>query len=136
MQLHNALLVSLLDTSAHLAPPTPPPDVPKPPSRKRRRTLPYQGPDPTEMTTLRSERLKKWTVGLGRHERERIRTLEAVALNEVERPRPHMDEISAERGIKLLPEKGGAFLYSYFLASAKLPFRNCWDSTSVESGIH
>ena len=107
VQLHNALLVSLFDTSAHLAPPTPPPDVPKPPTRKRRRTLPYQGPDPNEMTTLRSERLKKWTVGLGRRERERIRALETVAMNETPYPRPYTDEIAAERGVQLLPERGG-----------------------------
>ncbi|EJF64257.1 transcriptional regulator of RNA polII, SAGA, subunit-domain-containing protein [Dichomitus squalens] len=106
LHLHNALLVSLFDTSAHLAPVTPPPDIPKPPSRKRRRTLPYQGPDAMEMTSLRSERLKKWTVGLGRRERDRIRTLETVALNEAHVPKPYTDEIAAERGVQLLPERG------------------------------
>ncbi len=107
MHLHNALLVSLFDTSAHLAPATPPPDVPKPPPRKRRRTLPYQGPDPTEQTTLRSERLKKWVVGLGKRERDRIRTLEAVAISEAHVPKAYTDEIAAERGVQLLAERGG-----------------------------
>ena len=110
VQLHNALLVSLFDTSAHLAPPTPPPDAPKPPSRKRRRTLPYQGPDPMEQTTLRSERLKKWTVGLGRRERDRVRALEAIAANEQPYPKMYTDEIAAERGVILLPERGGTSL--------------------------
>lgn len=109
VQLHNALIVSLFDTSAHLAPlAAPPPDVPRPPPRKRRRTLPYQGPDPHEMTTLRSERLKKWTVGIGRRERDRIRALEAVATNETPHPKAYTDEIVAERGVQLLSERGGA----------------------------
>ncbi|KAI0352365.1 hypothetical protein OH77DRAFT_1409403 [Trametes cingulata] len=106
VQLHNTLIVSLFDTSAHLAPPTPPPDVPKPPPRKRRRTLPYQGPDASDDGTLRSTRLKKWTVGLGRRERERIRALEAVALTEPLVPKPYTDEIAAERGVVLLRERG------------------------------
>ncbi|KAI0793889.1 transcriptional regulator of RNA polII, SAGA, subunit-domain-containing protein [Fomes fomentarius] len=107
LQLHNALIVTLFDTSAHLAPvAAPPPDVPRPPPRKRRRTLPYQGPDPDEMTTLRSERLKKWAVGLGPRERDRIRALEAVATNEPPQAKPYTDEIAAERGIQLLLERG------------------------------
>ncbi|KAH9935941.1 transcriptional regulator of RNA polII, SAGA, subunit-domain-containing protein [Epithele typhae] len=107
LQLHNALLVSLFDTSAHLTPPTPPPDVPKPPSRKRKRTLPYQGPDPHyDPATLRSERLKKWSVGLGRRERDRIRALEAMALNEPPQAKSYVDEIAAERGVELLKERG------------------------------
>ena len=97
----------MFDTSAQLAPPTPPPDVPKPPPRKRRRTLPYQGPDATDDGTLRSDRLKKWTVGLGRRERERIRTLGTAAMNEPVVPKPYTDEIAAERGVVLLEERGG-----------------------------
>lgn len=61
------------------------------------------------MTNLRSERLKKWTVGLGRHERDRIRALEAVASNEAPQPKPYTDEIVAERGVQLLLERGGAY---------------------------
>ena len=109
MHLHNALLVSLFDTSAQLAPATPPPDIPKPPPRKRRRTLPYQGPDPREQTTLRSEKLKQWTVGLGRRERDRIRALEALAANEPRVPKAYTDEIAAERGVQLLLERGGEY---------------------------
>lgn len=107
VQLHNALIVSLFDTSAHLAPPTPPPDLPKPPPRKRRRTLPYQGSDNSDPATLRSSRLKKWTVGMGRHERERIRVLESYASGIERRPQKAKDEIAAERGVQLLPERGG-----------------------------
>lgn len=113
VQLHNALIVTLFDTSAHLAPvAAPPPDVPRPPPRKRRRTLPYQGPDPDEMTTLRSERLKKWAVGLGPRERDRIRALETVAASESPQAKPYTDEIAAERGVQLLLERGGK-LVSY-----------------------
>ncbi|KAH9846033.1 transcriptional regulator of RNA polII, SAGA, subunit-domain-containing protein [Lenzites betulinus] len=106
VQLHNTLIVSLFDTSAHLAPPTPPPDVPKPPPRKRRRTLPYQGPDAIDDGTLRSARLKKWTLGLGKRERERIRALETVARNEPVVPKGYTDEIAAERGVVLIQERG------------------------------
>ncbi|KAL4063127.1 transcriptional regulator of RNA polII, SAGA, subunit-domain-containing protein [Scleroderma yunnanense] len=101
VQLHNSLIISLFDFTVHRRPPTPPPDVPKLPPRKRRRTLPYQGPDDTD-GTLRSTRLKRWTVSLGQRERERIRNLQSTG---VERPRPR-DEISADRGVVLLPERG------------------------------
>ena len=107
MTLHNSLIVSLFDTSAHLAPPTPPPDVPKQPPRKRRRTLPYQGPGNYDPATLRSLRIKKWTIGLGKRERERIRSLEPYAAQVEPQLEEWKDEIVAERGVKLLPERGG-----------------------------
>ncbi len=108
MQLHNALIVSIFDPSTHLVTAlTPPPDVPKRPPRKRRRLLPYQGPDPEEPMTLRSSRLKRWAVGIGRRERERIRNLKPVALTPKRQPRPEVDEIANERGMTLLSERGG-----------------------------
>lgn len=103
--LHNSLIVSLLDPSAHLAPPTPPPDAPAPPPRKRRRTLPYQGEH--DDGTLRSTRLKKWTIGIGKRERERLRGLGHVALSTERKPQDYKDEVAAERGVALLPERGG-----------------------------
>ncbi|KAJ3486810.1 hypothetical protein NLI96_g3983 [Meripilus lineatus] len=106
VQLHNSLIVSLFDTSAHLAPPTPPPDVPKPLPRKRKRLLPYQGEDGLDDVTLRSTRLKRWTVGLGRRERERVKGLETVALSTERKPRKDRDEIAAERGVQSLQERG------------------------------
>jgi Transcriptional regulator of RNA polII, SAGA, subunit len=108
VQLHNALIVSIFDPSTHLVTAlTPPPDVPKGPPRKRRRLLPYQGPDPDEPITLRSSRLKRWAVGIGRRERDRIRNLKPVALTSKRVPRPEVDEIANERGVRLLPERGG-----------------------------
>jgi hypothetical protein len=106
VQLHNSLIISLFDFTVHRRPPTPPPDVAKPPPRKRRRTLPYQGPDDRD-DTLRSSRLKRWTVSMGRRERDRIRTLQN---NPTERPRPRKetDEIACDRGVVLLNERGGA----------------------------
>lgn len=83
---------------------TPPPDAPKGPPRKRRRLLPYQGPD--DPTTLRSARLKRWTVGVGKRERERIRSFEPVALTYERKSRLESDEIACERGVQLLPERG------------------------------
>ena len=115
MQLHNSFIVSLLDPSAHLAPPTPPPDAPKPPARKRRRTLPYQGEDDDETTTLRSSRLKRWTIGIGKRERDRLRGLDAVALSTERKPRKEVDEIAADRGVVLLPERGGESYDTLFL---------------------
>ena len=108
VQLHNSLIVSIFDPSTHLvAALTPPPDVPKGPPRKRRRLLPYQGPDPDEPITLRSSRLKRWAVGIGRRERDRIRNLKPVALSTKRPPRPEVDEIANERGVRLLSERGG-----------------------------
>ncbi|KAH9072111.1 transcriptional regulator of RNA polII, SAGA, subunit-domain-containing protein [Lactarius deliciosus] len=107
VQLHNALIISIFDPSTHLvAALTPPPDPPKGPPRKRRRLLPYQGPDPDEPLTLRSTRLKRWVVGIGRRERDRIRNIKPVALSAKRSPRPEVDEIANERGVQLLPERG------------------------------
>lgn len=105
VQLHNSLIISLFDFTVHRRPPTPPPDVTKPPPRKRRRTLPYQGPDDSD-DTLRSSRLKRWTVALGKRERDRIRTLQS-APTERPRPRKETDEIARDRGVVLLNERGG-----------------------------
>lgn len=107
--LHNSLIVSFFDTSAHLAPPTPPPEAPKPPPRKKRRTLPYQGPE-DEIYSLRSSRLKQWTIGMGRKEREKFRHLGSMATRSERRPQPGRDEIASERGIELLPERGGKYI--------------------------
>jgi len=109
VQLHNALIISICDPSTHLVTAlTPPPDVPKGPPRKRRRLLPYQGPDPNEPITLRSSRLKRWAVGIGSRERDRIRNLKPVALSSKRKARPEVDEIANERGVQLFPERGGA----------------------------
>ena len=107
VQQHNALIISLFDATSHHRLLTPPPEVSKPPPRKRRRTLPYQGPDALE-GTLRSPRMKRWTLAMGKRERERLRnvqfgppTVDAQSLRRV------TDEISRERGVILLPERGG-----------------------------
>ncbi|KAA1468816.1 hypothetical protein DENSPDRAFT_543389 [Dentipellis sp. KUC8613] len=106
VQMHNALIISIFDPSAHLAVRSAPQDAPKGPPRKRRRLLPYQGPDPNEPTSLRSNRLKGWTVGIGRRERERVRNFQPMALSAERKPRLDKDEIACERGVQLLPERG------------------------------
>lgn len=110
VQLHNSLIISLFDFSSHRRPPTPPPEdtTTKPPPRKRRRTLPYQGPDDHDDGTLRSSRLKRWTVSVGKRERERLKNIPAAG--ERPRPRPDTDEIARERGLVLLSERGGVSL--------------------------
>lgn len=60
--------------------------------------------------SLRSNRLKRWTVSLGRRERDRVRNLPSQS-SALERPRPRKDtdEIARDRGVVLLPERGGEF---------------------------
>ncbi|TFK44585.1 transcriptional regulator of RNA polII, SAGA, subunit-domain-containing protein [Crucibulum laeve] len=111
VQLHNALIISLFDaTAVHKRPPTPPPaSLPKPPPQKRRRTLlPYQGPQtPEDARTLHSSRLKRWTLSMGKRERERLHALQNVPPPiDPPRPRKDVDEISRERGVVLLHERG------------------------------
>ena len=109
VQLHNALVVSIFDPSAQKVVNTPPPDITKGPSRKRKRVIPYQGPDPDEPTSLRSSRMTHWTVSVGKRERERIRSLtSATSISSPHVPRPAVDEIASERGVKLILERGGA----------------------------
>ncbi|KAK2463700.1 hypothetical protein APHAL10511_004451 [Amanita phalloides] len=111
IQLHNALIISLFDATAALKRPlTPPaPAAPKPPPRKRRRLLlPYQGPQTAEEgRTLRSTRMKRWTLLMGKRERERIVAIENLApVVEPARPRAELDELERERGVVLLSERG------------------------------
>ncbi|KAJ8094339.1 hypothetical protein AAF712_005720 [Marasmius tenuissimus] len=107
IQLHNALIISLFDSRSHRRHVSPPSDLPKPPPRKRRRMLPYQGPEASEDDlSLRSTRLKRWTVSMGKPERERIRHLkEAPLLKEPPRPREDTDEIARERAVALPQER-------------------------------
>ncbi|KAF9462966.1 transcriptional regulator of RNA polII, SAGA, subunit-domain-containing protein [Collybia nuda] len=105
VQLHNALVISLFDaTTSHKPPPTPPPAAPpKPAPRKRRRIeLPFQG-DPNESRSLRSARLKRWTLAVGRRERDRIHALHADPPRPLTVPR---DEIASEPAVVLLSERG------------------------------
>ncbi|KIM56607.1 hypothetical protein SCLCIDRAFT_235158 [Scleroderma citrinum Foug A] len=86
------LIISLLDFTVYQRPPIPPPDVPKHLPCKRKRTLPYQGPDDTD-GTLQSSRLKH-----SRPARTRAHPKPAV---ERGRAPPFIDEISADRGVVL-----------------------------------
>lgn len=107
VQLHNSLVISLFDITSHLKPQSvvqPAAPTSKPPPRKRRRVLPYTGSDAADPNTLRSARLKKWALSVGRRERERLRGLDNLALGI---HRPLSDEIAQERGVILLPERGG-----------------------------
>ena len=108
VQLHNSLVISLFDITSHTKPQPPaPPPPPKPAPRKRRRTLPYQSLDGSDQNTLRSARLKKWTLSIGRRERERVKTYEDGTPS-IPRPlRGFQDEISQEQGVMLVPEKTG-----------------------------
>lgn len=116
IQLHNALIISLFDATAVLKrPPTPPPPpIPKTPPQKRRRILlPYQGPaTPDDARTFKSSRMKRWALAVGRKERDRLRNINIVAsAQDPQRPRKDCDEIVRERGVALLPERGGGHQY-------------------------
>ena len=105
IQLHNALIISLFDATTHrqAPPPIPPPVLqPKQPPQKRRRVDDPNNP-------LRSTRLKHWTLGVGKRERDRIRTLESTEPPFTQQP---TEEISMERGLVLLAERGGAYTIS------------------------
>ncbi|KAJ7349097.1 transcriptional regulator of RNA polII, SAGA, subunit-domain-containing protein [Mycena albidolilacea] len=107
VQLHNALIISLFDATTHKRPPSPTAvPRPRPPPRKRRRVLPYQGPgEDLDALSLRSARLKRWALSVGKRERERLKSFQPSPLD----ARPLLgDEISAERGVTLLPERGNA----------------------------
>ncbi|KAJ7221706.1 transcriptional regulator of RNA polII, SAGA, subunit-domain-containing protein [Mycena pura] len=123
VQLHNALIISLFDATTHKRPPSPT-ELPrsKPPTRKRRRVLPYQGPaEDVDALSLRSARLKRWTLSIGKRERDRLKSFQAAPLD----ARPLMnDEVSAERGVVLLPERGeppGSRLQVHLAATAGMP---------------
>ncbi|KAJ7460966.1 transcriptional regulator of RNA polII, SAGA, subunit-domain-containing protein [Mycena galericulata] len=123
VQLHNALIISLFDATTHKRPPSPTAlPRPKPPPRKRRRVLPYQGPtEDIDTLSLRSARLKRWALSVGKRERERLKAFQATPLD----TRPLLsDEISAERGVVLLPERGdppGSRLPVHLAATAGTP---------------
>ncbi|KAH8116260.1 transcriptional regulator of RNA polII, SAGA, subunit-domain-containing protein [Phellopilus nigrolimitatus] len=106
VQLHNSLIISVLGSSLHHTPLTPPPDAPGKPPRKRRRTLPYPGAEADgDAAALRSSRLKRWTVGMGRRERERVKAFEAAsAVGSRHGRKSVVDEIARERGVELVPE--------------------------------
>jgi hypothetical protein len=76
------------------------------PPKKKRRLLPYQGDD-DDITSLRSERLRRWTVGMGKKERERVQALAMGALPPRPWPTASVDEINRERGVVLQNERGG-----------------------------
>ncbi|TEB21817.1 hypothetical protein FA13DRAFT_1741556 [Coprinellus micaceus] len=101
LQVHNALIISLFDATAAYKrsaaaavqsqeqTATPPPTTAtKPPPRKRRRTLlPYQGPGVSEdARSLRSMRLKRWVLAMGRKERERVKALYRVTIGPIPPP--------------------------------------------------
>jgi len=131
LQLHNALIISLFDATATLKrPPTPPATHSKLPLTKRRRLLlPYQGPDLSdESRSIRSTRIKRWTLSMGRRERERLKGLHAQqsapSAAEHLRPKTNTDEISTERGVELLNERGdpaGSRLPVHLHSSTRAP---------------
>jgi len=53
-------------------------------------------------------RIKRWTLSIGRKERDRVRNLKsAVSQQDAARPRKERDEIARERGVICLSERGG-----------------------------
>lgn len=116
LQLHNSLVVSLFDFSAHhvrqkekikAISPAVEEEAGKPVVlKKRRRALPYQGDasdaDDEDDGLLRTKRLKRWVVSLGKRERDRIKALLRAPPN---KSRPEA-EINRERSVLSIPERG------------------------------
>lgn len=62
--------------------------------------------------SIRSTRIKKWTLSMGRRERERLHAQQNVpSVAEHVRLKKNTDEISSERGVELLNERGGMFFF-------------------------
>lgn len=109
--------------------------------------LPYQGDD-DDPGSLRSVRLKKWVVGMGKRERERMKELEGVRGAKPEiRPIKARDEIARERGVRLLSEGKGTItmdliillLILIFLlrcARHSSPSASCADHTGTHDTAH
>jgi hypothetical protein len=89
--------------------------------RKRKRLLPYQGPDaPVEGEgSLRTKRLKRWAVEIRNSEREGIKQLRVVPLPKSDkegkkqrnrnRPLKGRDQGINERGVRLVREGRGRY---------------------------
>ncbi|KAF9790688.1 transcriptional regulator of RNA polII, SAGA, subunit-domain-containing protein [Thelephora terrestris] len=141
LQLHNSLVISLFDITSHLKPQPPaPPPPPKPAPRKRRRTLPYQSLDGSDQNTLRSARLKKWTLSIGRRERERVKAYED-GVPSIPRPlRGFQDEIAQERGVVLISERNeppGTRPHLHFASVTRAPtLQHVWDRMNLISAQH
>ncbi|PBK60458.1 hypothetical protein ARMSODRAFT_1090311 [Armillaria solidipes] len=86
IQLHNALIISPLRCTQLQA-------------ASDASAGPAQAP-----TTEEEEDVTRWTVSVGKHERDRIAALESVP--PTTGPRLDTDEIARERGVVLLPERG------------------------------
>jgi hypothetical protein len=82
--------------------------------------LPYQGPDPDDDGLLRSKRLKRWAVGLGKAERDKIKSVNQAAkdvkdtVDASSKPVKGRDEVMGERGVKMINEGKGIFLTSSY----------------------
>jgi hypothetical protein len=108
VQLHNTLVISCFDTSSDIQLPSTSSDATRRPAKKKRRLLPYQGPDEPDALSLRSERLKKWVI-VGKRERERVRALATGVRPADAWPVPPQDEIMRDRGVVLQRERGGSY---------------------------
>lgn len=68
---------------------------------------------------------------MGRRERERFRHLETMALSTERRPRMDRDESAAERGVVLLPERGGTCTIRIFISSLTGRLRTSRESSTA-----
>ena len=132
----------MFDATATLKrPPTPPVTLLKAPLTKRRRLLlPYQGPDLSDDSrSIRSTRIKRWTLSMGRRERERIKSLHvqqnAPSASDHLRIKTNTDEISSERGVELLNERGG-MLFIYLCSVDSVAIMSFADPAGSRLPVH
>jgi hypothetical protein len=119
--LHNALILAILESGSSAAPSTSNLEGGSKLIRKRKRLLPYQGPDAPEEGegSLRSKRFKRWAVEMKSSERESIKQLRSTTVPKVgkddgskkekkrDRPLKGRDQSLNERGVILVREGKG-----------------------------
>jgi len=118
VELHNTLILALLESGSSSSAQTTGLDGSSRLIRKRKRLLPYQGPgEPVEGEgSLRSKRLKRWAVEIKNSDREAIKQLRVVSPSKSEknqgsrkergrdRPLRGRDQGLNERGVRLVRE--------------------------------
>jgi hypothetical protein len=121
VELHNALILALLESGSTTVSSTGGLDGGSRLIRKRKRLLPYQGPgEPVEGEgSLRTKRLKRWAVEIKNSDRESLKQLRTVTYSKGEkdqngrkargrdRPLKGRDQGLNERGVRLVREGRG-----------------------------
>lgn len=94
MVLHNSLIFAILYKASQPAVPEVASVPVQGPPKKKRKLLPHQDPPP---------RLSTWILGMGKAERDRVRTANAMQPGPPVAP-TYLDELTTERPIRVVAE--------------------------------